>query len=76
MWDLEACWKTVTGVTTGLRRIKTKSGKIASLKDNIRIRWKGRGWEKYETRLTILGHKLKLPEVANRLKEMIRMQHK
>ena len=31
MWDSEACWKTVTDVTRGLRRIKTKSGKIASL---------------------------------------------
>ena len=28
MWDLEACWKTVTNVTTGLRRIKTKSQKL------------------------------------------------
>ena len=45
MWDLEACCKTVTDVTTGLRRIKTKSGKFASLKDNIRIRWKVLGWE-------------------------------
>ena len=35
MWDLEPCWKTVTDVTTGLRRIKIKSGKIASLMDNI-----------------------------------------
>ena len=43
MWDSEACWKTVTDVTAGLRRIKTKSGKIVSLKDNIRIRWKGLG---------------------------------
>ena len=35
MWDSEACWKTVTNVMTGLRRIKTKIGKIASLTDNI-----------------------------------------
>ena len=33
MWDSEAFWNTITDVTTGLRRIKTKSGKIASLKD-------------------------------------------
>ena len=37
MWDSEAFWKTVTDVTTGLRRIRNKSGKIVSLKDNIRI---------------------------------------
>ena len=35
MWDLEDFWQTVTDVTTGLRKINTKSGKIASLKDNI-----------------------------------------
>ena len=28
MWDSKACWKTVTDVTAGLRRIKTKSGKL------------------------------------------------
>ena len=58
MWDSEACWKTVTNVTTGLRRIKTKSGKIASLNDNIRICWKGLGWKECETRWTIHGHEL------------------
>ena len=76
MWDLEPCWKTVTDVTTGLRRIKTKSGKFVSLKDNIRIRWKGLGWEECETRWTVLGHNLTIPELVNRLKELIRMQHK
>ena len=35
MWDSESCWKTVNDVTTGLRRINTKSGKFASLKNNI-----------------------------------------
>ena len=73
---MEAFWKTVTNITTGLRRIKTKSGKIVSLKDNVRIRWKGIGWEEYETSWTILGNELTIPELANRLKELIRMQHK
>ena len=76
MWDLEVFWKTVTDVTTGMRRIKTKSGKIASLKDNIRIRWKGLGWEEFETRWTVIGHELTVTEWDNRLKELIRMQHK
>ena len=31
MWYSEAFWKTVTDFTTGVIRIKTKSGKIASL---------------------------------------------
>ena len=30
MWDLEACWKTVSDVTAGLRSIKTKSGNIVT----------------------------------------------
>ena len=76
MWDLECCWKTVTDVTTGLRRIKTKSVKIASLKDNIRIRWKSLGCEECETRWNVLGHELTIPELANCLKEMIIMKHK
>ena len=76
MWDSEACWKTVTDVTMGLRRIKTKSGKFASLKDNIRICWKVLGWEECETSWTVLGHELKITELDNRLKELIRMQHK
>ena len=68
MWDSEACWKTITNVTTGLRRIKTKNGKIASLKNNIRIRWKGLGWEECETRCTVFGHVLTIPEFANCIK--------
>ena len=50
MWDSEACWKTVAAVTAGLKRIKTKGGKVHALKDNIQIRWKGLGWEECETR--------------------------
>ena len=76
IWDSEALWKTFTDVTTGLRRIKTKSGKIASLKDNIRIHWKGIVWDECETRWTVLVHELKITELANSLKELIRMQHK
>ena len=35
VWDSEACWGKVAEVTTGLRGIKTKGGKVAALKDNI-----------------------------------------
>jgi hypothetical protein len=37
MWNPDACWKTICEVSDGLRRIETKSGKFASLKDSIRI---------------------------------------
>ena len=50
MWDSDACWKTVAEVTAVLRDIKTKGGKVAALKDHIRIRWKGLGWMECETR--------------------------
>ena len=59
-----------------MRRIKTKSEKIDSLRDSIRIRWKGLGWEEFETRWTVLGDETTIHELANRLKELIRMQHK
>ena len=76
MWDSEACWKTVAEVTAGLRAIKTKGGKVAALRDNIRILWKGIGWMECETRWTVDGNELAIPKLANRLKEIIIMQHK
>ena len=43
MWDFGDCWKNVAEVTAGLRGVKTKGGKVAALKDNIQIQWKGLG---------------------------------
>ena len=76
MWDSEACWKKFAKVTTGLRGIKTKGGKVAALKDSIRIQWMGLGYMECETTWTVDGHELTIPELENRLKELIRMQHK
>ena len=76
MWDSEASWKTVAEVTSRLRGIKTKGRKVAALKDNIQIRWKGLGWMECETRWTVNGHELTITELTNRLKELIIMQHK
>ena len=76
VWFLEACWKTVATITAGLKRIKTKGGKIASLKDRIRIRWKGLGWEECKIRWIVDGHELTIAELANRLKKIIRLQQK
>ena len=56
--------------------MKTKGGKVAALKDNIRIRWKGLGWMECEMRWSVDGHELILPKLENRSKELIRMQHK
>ena len=60
----------------GTEKDQDQKWKIASLKDNIRIRWKGLGWGECETRWTILGHELTIPALDNCLKELIRMQHK
>ena len=49
MWDSDARWKSTAEVTNRLRRIKTKCGKYAALKDNIRICWKGLCWAECET---------------------------
>ena len=49
MWNSKACWKMVGDVTAGLKIIKTKGEFFASLKDNIRIRWKGLDWMECET---------------------------
>ena len=76
MSDSEACWKTVAEVTAGLRGIKTKGRKAAVLKDNIQILWKGLGWMECETRWTVDGQDLTIPELSNQSKELIRMQHK
>ena len=66
----------VAEVTVGLRGIKMKGGKVVALKVNIRIRWKGIRWMECETRWTIDGQKLTIPELANKLKKLIIMQHK
>ena len=64
-WDSGVCWKRVAEVTAGLRGITTKDGKVAVLKDNIQIRWKGLGWMECEMRWTVDGHELTIPELAN-----------
>ena len=51
--------------TAGLRGIKMKGGKVAALKDNIRIQWKGLGCMECETRWTVDGHELTDPKLAN-----------
>ena len=76
MWDSDAYWKTIRDVSDGLGRIKTKCGKYTSLKDKIHIRWKGLGWMDYETRWSVDGHELTVPELASRLKDIIKLQNK
>ena len=63
-------------VTAGLKRIKAKGAKIEALKDNIRIGWKGFGWKECGTRWTVCLKALTVQELANRLREIIRMQKK
>ena len=76
MWSTDACWKTVSDVTEGLKRLKYKKDKIAALKDNIRIRWLGFGWEWCETKWSNNRVQLSIAQLASRLKEIIKLQNK
>ena len=40
----EACWRTISEVTSGSKKLKYKKDKLQALKDNIQIRFKGFGW--------------------------------
>ena len=76
MWNSDACWKTIGAVTEGLKKLITKKDKIAALKDNIQIRYKGFGWEECRTQWSKGGVNLSIAELTNRLKEIIKMQKK
>ena len=76
MGRTDACWKTVGEVTEGLKRLKYKKDKIAALKDNIRIRWIGYGWEECETKWSKDRVQLSIAQLASRLKEIIKLQKK
>ena len=46
MWSSDACWKTIGAVKEGLKKLKYKKEKLGALKDNIKTRYLGLGWDK------------------------------
>ena len=50
IWFYDACWKTIGGVTEGLKNIKYKKDYLGASKDDIKIRYLSLGWDKCKTR--------------------------
>ena len=59
-----------------MKHLKYKKDTIATLKDNIRIRWIGYGWEECETKWSKDRVQLSIAQLASCLKEIIKLQRK
>ena len=76
MWDSDACWKTLSDVNDGLKRLKYKKDKFEALRNNILIRYKGFGWEDWKTPWSKNGRKLSIPDLTKRLKDLFKMHNR
>lgn len=76
MFDSAACWKNCKQVDVELKKIKTVSGKKEALKDQIRIRVLGLGWEDCHHAWSHGGTEYTPEELANHLKDGIIQKHK
>ena len=74
MYKSDACWKTVGGVTAGLKKLKFKKDKTQSLKDNIQIRYKGFGWVDWKSKWSSAGSTYSIPQIEKRLKDLIKAE--
>eukprot|EP00965_Chrysotila_dentata_P179209 5918272-Pleurochrysis_carterae.AAC.1 len=45
-WGAASCWRTATQADAELAKLKSKSTKLAALKEQVRIRVLGLGWSK------------------------------
>ena len=70
------CWKTAKEVSEGLKKLKYQKDKLRALKDNILIRYKGLGFAECKTTWSENSRSKTVPELASRLKEIIRLQQK
>ena len=76
MFDSAACWKTCKQVDAELRNIKSVSGKKEALKDQIRMRVLGLGWEDCHHAWSHGGTDYTPKELADHLKDGIIKKHK
>ena len=77
MYYSEACWKgDPKVVTANLRRFKSESSKYEALKENIRIRVKGFGWQWAHHAWSKNGDKYTVKQLADHLKYIIREENK
>lgn len=76
MYDSEACWKgNPKVVTANLRKLKSESTKYEALKENIRIRVKGFGWQWAHHAWSKNGVKYTIRQLADHLKDIIRKEN-
>ena len=76
MYDSAACWKTCKQVDAELKNIKSVSGKQEALKDQIKMRVLGLGWEDCHHAWSKKGKDYTPAELAKHLKENIITKHK
>ena len=73
MWSSAACWKTIGAVIEGLKKLQYKKDKLGVLKDNIKIRYLGLGWDECKTQWSKVGVTLSIVDLTNRLKDLMRL---
>ena len=76
MFDSAACWKTCKQVDSELKKIKSPSGKKEALKDQIKMRVLGLGWEDCHHAWSKGGNDFSPAVLAKHLKEGIIQKHK
>jgi hypothetical protein len=73
MKNSDRYWKSAAEVKAGLRKLKYVKDKEAALKDNVNIRFSGFGWVDCHTTWLKNGKKKTIPELTDRLIEIIKM---
>ena len=76
MYHSMACWKSVLDVNDGLKKLQTKKDKYESIKENIRIRVKGFGWEQFNQAWSKNGKPYSVEFLADKLKSIIKKEKK
>ena len=76
MYHSMACWKSVRDVNDGLKKLQTKKDKYESIKENIRIRVKGFGWEQFNQAWSKNGKPYSVEFLADKLKSIIKKEKK
>ena len=81
MYHSDACWKGRVGIVDkNLKRIPTKSGRLNALKENIKMRVVGLGWDQFAVAWSEkVGNKRRLKsvkELADELKKIIKAEKK
>ena len=72
MYRSDACWKTVREVSNGVKVLKTKKDKYEALKENIKIRVIGFGWDQFHQAWSKDGNPYWIEFLGEKLKDIIR----